>query len=77
MDSVELAAVKPEIKNTNLTFLNIKAAYTNNEINSKKKRQPIRIFSCSWDAHSRIDDLSICPPHIILYLFRLLAIPYS
>ena len=34
MDSVELAAVKPEIKNTNLTFLNIKAAYTNNEINS-------------------------------------------
>ena len=34
MDSVELAAVKPEIKNIKLTFLNIKAAYTNNEINS-------------------------------------------
>ena len=36
------------------------------------------IFSCCWGATlSRIDDLSICPPNIILYLFCLLAIPYS
>ena len=32
-----------------------------------------RIFS----THRKIDDLSICPPNIILYLFRLLVIPYT
>ena len=35
-------------------------------------------FSAVWGAsHSRIDNLFICPPNVILDLFRLLAIPYS
>ncbi len=49
-------------------------ANTNNEINSNLSV----IFSCRCGVtHSRIDDLFICPPIIILDLFHLLAIPYS
>ena len=49
------------------------------EINSGKNHETLHtIFSCRWGAtFSKIDDLFICPPNIILDLFRLLAIPYS
>ena len=44
----------------------------------KKNTKPIRVFSCRvGSTHSRIDDLYICPPNIILDLFRLLVISYS
>ena len=44
----------------------------------KKITKPIRVFSCrSGATYSKIDDLSICPPNIILDLMRLLVIPYT
>ena len=54
-------------------------AFTNNEIKSRKKSQnQYGIFSSRWGATlGKIDDVFICPPNIILDLFRLLAIPYS
>ena len=53
-------------------------ASTYNEINSEKITKPIRVFICRWGAtHRKIEDLSICPPNIILDLFCLLFIPYS
>ena len=53
-------------------------AYTNNEINQKKSQNLNVIFSCRWGAILiTYYDLYICPPNIILDLFRLLFIPYS
>ena len=44
----------------------------------KKITKPIRAFSCRLGStYSRIDDLYICPPNIILVQFRVLVIPYS
>ena len=54
--------------------VNFKSAYTNNEINWKESRNLFVIFRGA--THSIIDDLFICPPNIILDLFRLLDIPY-
>ena len=45
-------------------------AYANNEINSEKITKPLRVFQLSLGATNRkIDDLSICPPNIILNFF--------
>ena len=55
-------------------------AYSNNEINSEKITKPVRVFQLSLGGgttHSKIDDLSICPPIIILDLFCLLVIPHT
>ena len=49
-----------------------RSAYTNNEIT-----KPIRVFQLSLRKISKIDDFFICPPNIILYLFRLLVIHFS
>ncbi len=60
-----------------MSFDSIFSAYTNNEINSEKNKKPIRAFQLSLGAtHRKVDDLSICPPNIILDLFRLLVISY-
>ena len=48
-----------------LTALQMKSAYTNNEINSGKNLYVF--FSCRWGAtHRKIYDFYICPPNIIL-----------
>ena len=55
-------------------------AYTNNEVNLIKITKDILDFPLLWgveDKHSRIDDLLIYPPNIILDYFCLLAILYS
>ena len=44
----------------------------------KKSQNLYVVFSCRWGAtHRKIDDLSVCPPKIILDLFPLLVIPYT
>ncbi len=56
------------------------AAYTNKKINSERNHETYMyvFFSCRRGATYRnIDDLSICPSNINLYLIRLLVIPYS
>ena len=73
----------PKDLNTRISrqqFLNPNpAAYSNNEINSDKNHETYTCFSAvvRGETHSKIDDLSICPPNNILYLFRLLVIPYT
>ena len=54
-------------------------AYTNNEINSEINHETYTCFSAvvAGATHRTIDELYICPPNIILELFRLLVIPYS
>ena len=59
------------------SYWTIHRSYTNNKINWKIMK-PTRIFNCRCgETNSKIDDLSICPPNIILDLFLLLVIPYS
>ena len=55
----------------------VQLAYTNNEINSWKNQETDTWFSAVVVSLGRFDNLYICPPNIILNLFRLLAIPYS
>ena len=41
-------------------------------------KKTLHVFQLSLGAtNSKIDDFSICPPNIVLDLFRLLGIPYS
>ena len=60
--------------------MSFKPAYTNNEINSEENHEFCTWFSAvvGWGApHSKIDDLSIYPPNIILdlldWLYLILA----
>ena len=54
------------------------AAYANYEINLGINHETYVFFSCRWwTTHSKIDNLSICPPNIFLDLFPFLLIPYS
>ena len=59
--------------------INIGSAYTKNEINYIKITKHIRRFQLSLGGgggtYSKIDDLYVCPPNIILDFFRLLVIP--
>ena len=53
-------------------------AYSNNEINSGKNHETYTLFSAAVreETHGKNDNLFICPPNVILDLFRLLALPY-